>query len=216
MSRQPQILIVDDDPIVADSLAEFMEHEGYTALTAGDGHDALGVIEESASNGHEPIGLVVTDLNMPRCNGIELLKTIRKKHPHLVVIVITGFGKIETAVEAVRLGASDYLTKPLVDDELRIAVGKALHQHALLAENQTLKNQLTERYGMGNIVGADYRMQKIYDLIEAVADSRTTVLIGGESGHGQVDGRSGDPRSESTVRRAVRDVPVRGDPGDAS
>ncbi len=185
MAGSPSILIVDDDPIVADSLAEFMEHEGYTALTATDGQDALGVLGQHDANNGQPIGLVVTDLNMPRVNGIELLKAIRKQYPSLVVIVITGFGKIETAVEAVKLGASDYLTKPLIDDELRIAVGKALRQHALLAENQTLKNQLTERFGMGNIVGADYRMQKIYDLIEAVADSKTTVLIDGDSGTGK-------------------------------
>ena len=185
MAHTPRILIVDDDPIVADSLAEFVEHEGHTAITAGDGQDALDVLEHSTNNGDDPVGLVVTDINMPRCNGLELLKVIRKKYPSLVVIVITGFGKIETAVEAVKLGAADYLTKPLIDDELRIAVGKALQQHALLAENQTLKSQLTERYGMGNIVGADYRMQKVYDLIEAVADSKTTVLVEGDSGTGK-------------------------------
>ena len=203
MASAPRILIVDDDPIVADSLAEFMEHEGYTTVTAGDGQEALEVLDQyahcsgssgngsgggsggSSGGGDEPIGLVVTDINMPRCSGLELLKTVRKKYSSLVVIVITGFGKIETAVEAVKLGAADYLTKPLIDDELRISVSKAMQQHALLAENQTLKSQLTERYGMGNIVGSDYRMQRVYDLIEAVAESKTTVLIEGDSGTGK-------------------------------
>ena len=185
LGTAPHILIVDDDPIVAESLAEFIEAEGYTASVANDASEAIDVVDASDANGSGSIGLIITDLNMPRCSGLELLKAVRKKHPSLVVIVITGFGKIETAVEAVKLGAADYLTKPIVDDELRIAVSKALHQHALLAENQTLRSQLSERYGLGSLVGADYRMQKVYDLIEAVADSKTTVLIGGDSGTGK-------------------------------
>lgn len=185
MSVKPRILIVDDDPIVAESLAEFLDHEGYAVTTAQDGHAALRVLEPGGPDGAASIGLVITDLNMPQFSGLDLLKSIRKQYPSLVVIVITGFGKIETAVEAVKLGATDYLTKPIVDDELRIAVSKALQQHALLAENLTLRDQLTERYGLGNIVGADYQMQKVYELIEAVAESKTTVLVEGDSGTGK-------------------------------
>lgn len=189
MAAGPRILIVDDDPIVADSLGEFLEREGHATLTAASGEEAVAMLDSgpvvrgAAEQG--PIGVVITDLNMPRCDGITLLKTIRKKHPSVAVIVITGFGKIETAVEAIRAGAVDYLTKPIVDDELRIAVGKAMQQHTLLAENQSLREQLTQRFGLGNIVGADYRMQKVYELIEAVAESKTTVLIEGESGTGK-------------------------------
>ncbi len=181
----PRILIVDDDPIVADSLAEFLKREGYPVLTANDGSEALGVLESAQAGVGSPLGLVITDVNMPRTSGMELLKAIRKKYPSLAVIIITGYGKIETAVEAIKLGAVEYLTKPVIDDELRVAVGKAIQQHALLAENQTLRNQLTERFGLGALVGADYRMQKIYDLIESVAESKTTVLIDGESGTGK-------------------------------
>ena len=184
-----RVLIVDDDPIVAESLAEFLASEGYATATAGDGSEAISILDATpASHGPEGsagVGLVVTDINMPRCDGMELIKQIRKKHPSIAVIVITGFGKIETAVEAIKLGAVDYLTKPVVDHELRIAVSKAVQQHTLLAENQSLKDQLTERFGMDNIVGADYRMQKVYDLIEAVAPSKTTVLIEGASGTGK-------------------------------
>ncbi len=180
---RPRILIVDDDPIVADSLAEFLSAEGYATATAGDGREALDLLD-SSTNG-QGFAIVITDLNMPRCNGVELLKAVRRDHPSVVPIVITGFGKIESAVEAVKLGAVDYLTKPIVDDELRLAVGKAVNQQALVAENQTLKSQLSERYGLGSLVGADYRMQKVYDLIEAVAPSKSTVLITGESGTGK-------------------------------
>jgi DNA-binding NtrC family response regulator len=186
MPHNPRILIVDDDLIVAESLAQFLTKQGFSCATAGDGNEALAVLNTAASgNGHIPFGVVITDLNMPRCDGMELLRQIKKHNHAVVTIVITGYGKIETAVQAVRQGASDYLTKPIVDDELRLAVTKAVQQHALLAENQTLKHQLTERYGLDNIVGADYRMQKIYDLVEAVAASPTTVLIEGASGTGK-------------------------------
>ena len=180
-----RILIVDDDPIVAESLAEFLKSAGYATATAGDGREAITLMEQAATAGEQPFGILVTEINMPRMDGLELLRHVRKSHPSVVPVVVTGFAKIETAVEAVKLGAVDYLTKPVVDDELRLAVSKAANQHALVAENETLKSQLSERFGMGSLVGADYRMQKVYDLIEAVAESKTTALISGESGTGK-------------------------------
>ena len=180
-----RILIVDDDPIVAESLGELLRRDGYDVATACDGQEAATLLEQAHANPAQSFGILITDMNMPRCNGFELLKNVRKTHPAVVPIVITGFGKIESAVEAVKLGAADYLTKPVIDDELRLAVNKAFNQHSLLAENTTLKSQLSQRYGMGNLVGADYRMQKVYDLIDAVAESKTTVLITGESGTGK-------------------------------
>lgn len=188
MPKNPRILIVDDDPIVAESLAEFLSREGYSTATAGDGNEALIVLY--SGNGTDtrstaPFGVVITDMNMPRCDGMELLRKIRKSHESVVPIVVTGFGKIKTAVEAIKLGAVEYLTKPVVDDNLRIAVSKAVRQYALLAENRTLRSQLDERFGLDNIVGGEYRMQRIYDLIEAVAQSKTTVLIDGDSGTGK-------------------------------
>ena len=188
MPDSPRILIVDDDPIVAESLAEFLRREGYGVATAGDGTEASNILDDHPTPRGEPMqpfGLVITDVNMPRTGGMDLLKSVRKKHPSAAVIVITGYGKIEAAVEAIKLGAVEYLTKPVVDDELRVAVSKAIQQHALLAENETLRSQLTERFGMDNLVGADYRMQKVYDLVEAVAESKTTVLVDGESGTGK-------------------------------
>jgi len=187
---RPRILIVDDDPIVADSLGDFLRQEGYIVATAGDGAEALHMLEaanapDAPQNAGAPFGLVIADVNMPRRGGMELLKQIRRQFASVATIMITGFGKIVSAVEAIKLGAVEYLTKPIVDDELRIAVDKAMQQHALLAENQTLRSQLSERFGMGNIVGNDYRMQKVYDLIEAVAPSKTTVLIEGDSGTGK-------------------------------
>ena len=194
MSNQARILIVDDDPIVADSLAEFLGREGYRTATAGDGNEALALLDKAAAShaaapddeaAPAPFGLVVTDVNMPRADGMELLKAVRKNHPAAAVITITGYGKIESAVEAIKLGAVDYLTKPVVDEELLIAVNRAMQQHVLMAENATLRSQLAERFGMGSMIGSDYRMQRVYDLVEAVAESKTTVLIDGESGTGK-------------------------------
>jgi DNA-binding NtrC family response regulator len=192
MSQTSRILIVDDDPIVADSLSEHLRREGYGTATACDGNEALSMVEAANApaavhrgDGDAPFGLIICDMNMPRRDGLELLKIIRKQFASIAMIMITGFGKIEGAVETIKLGAVEYLTKPIVDDELRIAVGKAMQQHALLAENLTLKSQLSERFGMDNIVGGDYRMQKIYELIETVAPTRTTVLIEGDSGTGK-------------------------------
>ncbi|MFG0274761.1 MAG: sigma-54-dependent transcriptional regulator, partial [Phycisphaerales bacterium] len=186
---RPRILIVDDDPIVAESIAEMLRADGASAATCATGEEALEAIEEAdrkANSGRaRPFGLVITDVAMPGMGGLELLKQIRKRFPAMVVLVVTGYATIENAVEAVKQGASDYLTKPLVDDELRIAVEKASRQQALVAENMTLRSQLDGRYGLDAIVGADHRMLRVYDLVEAVAPTKTTVLMTGESGAGK-------------------------------
>jgi DNA-binding NtrC family response regulator len=174
-----RLLLVDDDPLIVNSLSEFLKLEGYAVDTAPDGAQA---IEMLATNRYS---LVLTDVNMPRTNGLELLRKIRNHYPDVVVLVITGYGTIENAVEAVKMGAFEYLTKPIIDDEIRVTIQKALKQQTLLSENYLLKQQLGLRYGLDNIVGHDYKMLKIFDLVEAVADSRTTVLMTGESGTGK-------------------------------
>jgi DNA-binding NtrC family response regulator len=184
-----RVLIVDDDPIVADSIAEFLLSLGYDASTANSGAEALQAIADAEDNlggrGPRPFSVLVTDMSMSGMDGLALIKTVRKDHRDVVPVVITGYGTIETAVKAIRQGAIDYLTKPIVDEELRIAVEKAVQQHALIAENVNLRRQLDERYGLDNIIGADPRMRRIYDVIEAVAPSRTTVLMSGASGTGK-------------------------------
>lgn len=178
-----RILIVDDDPIVADSLAEFIASEGHGAATAVNAEEALELLEaEATSHG---FSIVICDVSMPGRDGISLLKEIGKRFPDVVVLMLTGYGTIESAVDAIKLGAADFLTKPVVDNELRISLERAIRQQTLLAENKTLRTQLEDRFGLGNLVGADHRMLKIYDLIEAVAPSKTTVLMTGESGTGK-------------------------------
>ncbi len=180
-TQAARILVVDDDPIVADSLAEYLDQQGHETATAADAAEALAVLRDAA----QPYHLVVADMNLPRMSGTQLLKEVRRQFDDVVVIAITGYGTIESAVEAVKLGAFDYLTKPIVDEELTATIDKAMRQQVLLRENATLKGELADRHGPGNLVGGDHRMQKVYDVIEAVADSPTTVLVGGESGTGK-------------------------------
>ncbi|MEX2670536.1 MAG: sigma-54 dependent transcriptional regulator [Phycisphaeraceae bacterium] len=180
----PRILIADDDPIVADSLAELLQREGYRTATAGDGHEALTMLREAADSEQHAFSVVLADVNMPRTHGMEMLRQVRRHHPTIVPVMITGYGTIESAVEAVKLGAFEYLTKPLVDQELLITLDKAIKQQALLRENASLRSRLHGR-GLESMVGNDRRMQRVYEMLEAVAPTRSSVLVLGDSGTGK-------------------------------
>lgn len=178
-SPTARLLILDEDRIILQSLSQFLRREGYDVLTTDDPDEAISIMEG------KPIDLLLADINMPGVQPIEFLREVRRRFAHIVVVVITGYGSIEGAVEATRNGAFDYLTKPIVDEEIRVVVEKAARQQALLFENQSLKQQLDIRFGLDNVVGHDHKMLKVFDLVQAVADSKTTVLITGESGTGK-------------------------------
>jgi DNA-binding NtrC family response regulator len=178
-THKPRLLILDEDRIILQSLTQFLNREGYDVRSTDRPEEAMAILEAGQ------IELLLADVNMPDVKPAEFLRDIRRRYPHVVVIVITGYGSIEGAVEATKIGAFDYLTKPIVDDEIRVVVEKAVRQQSLLFENRTLRDQLDMHYGLGNVVGHDPRMRKIFDLVEAVADSRTTVLMNGESGTGK-------------------------------
>ncbi|MFK7760448.1 MAG: sigma-54-dependent transcriptional regulator [Phycisphaerales bacterium] len=183
MSQTNSILIVDDDQIVADSLAAFFHAEGFVARSCYSPEEALNELNQHAYQ------ILLTDLNLPSMTGIDLLRKAKTASPTTAIILITGYGSIETAVEALRIGAIDFLTKPIVDEELRLAVTRAQRHHEVLKENNTLRarnsgspstpEQLT------SILGADPRMRSIFQTINAVAPARTTVLMTGESGVGK-------------------------------
>lgn len=177
--RPAQILIVDDDNIIVDSLVEFLRLEGYILHPAASFKAAIRILECHSIN------LVISDVNMPGGNGFELLHVMRKRFPQTVALMMTGYGTIESAVEAIKMGAFDYLTKPIVDDELTVCVERALNQQALLRENRLLKEKLDQRFGFGAVVGQDYRMLKVFDLVDAVADAKASVLVQGPSGTGK-------------------------------
>jgi DNA-binding NtrC family response regulator len=176
---QPKILIVDDDTIILDSLCEFLTIEGYQTVGATNLHQAKEKLLRQS------FALVITDVNLPDGDGFELLTLIRQNYPRTVVIMITGYGTIESAVEAIKKGAYDYLTKPIIDDDLRLAVERAIRQQALMNENVNLRQQLENKYSLNQVVSQDYKMARVFELIAAVADSNTTILMTGPSGTGK-------------------------------
>ena len=177
--REKSILVIDDDKIILDSLCEFLSLEGFRADGAETLKSALAMLEK------ENYALVLTDVNLPDGDGLELLDIIGKDYPQTVAIVITGYGTIESAVKAIKQGAYDYLTKPIIDDELRLAVERAIRQQSLMSENESLRLQLDRKHRLENIISHNYKMAKIFDLVEAVADSRITILMTGPSGTGK-------------------------------
>ena len=176
---EKNILVIDDDRIILDSLCEFLSLEGFQTNGAESIKSALAELEKQSYS------LVITDVNLPDGDGLELLETIKQEHPQTVAIVITGYGTIESAVKAIKQGAYDYLTKPISDDELRMAIERAIKQQSLMIENESLRLQLVKKYSLENIISHDYKIAKIFDLVEAVADSNTTILMAGPSGTGK-------------------------------
>jgi DNA-binding NtrC family response regulator len=175
----PRILVVDDEMIVCESCKRILEEEGYEVETALGGMEAFEKMKEN------PFDIVITDLKMPGIDGMEVLRTFRKEYPDAIIIMITGFSTVETAVEAMKLGAFDYISKPFTPDEVSIVVKKAIEQKSLLLENIYLRQELQEKYGFHNIVGKSKKMQEIYRIIAKVAMADSTVLIFGQSGTGK-------------------------------
>jgi DNA-binding NtrC family response regulator len=175
----PRILVIDDEMIVCESCKRILEEEGYEVETALSGKEAFEKMKAS------PFDIVITDLKMPGIDGMEVLKTFRKEYPDSIIIMITGFSTVETAVEAMKLGAFDYIPKPFTPDEVSIVVKKAIEKKSLMLENIYLRQELQEKYGFHNIVGRSRRMQEIYRVIAKVAMTDSTVLIYGQSGTGK-------------------------------
>ncbi len=194
-----RVLVVDDDPVVAKSLCAYLTEEGYDVATAPHAKQALQTLARAKSD-NTAFQLVITDVMMPGTSGLELVRALREQHPSVVPIVLTGHGTVESAVSAIRGGAFDYLVKPVVDEELRMTLERALHQQMLLAENTILRKQLDEKSSPSNIVGRDPQMMKVMDTVNTVAASKVTVLMTGESGTGK-----------SLVARAIHRASTRAD-----
>ena len=173
------LLVVDDDRHIQLAMADYLRSLGHRTETASTCGEAIERMEEF------PFEVVVCDVNLPDKDGFELLQWARQNAPDTAIILLTGFGTIESAVEAIRMGAFDYLTKPVIDEELNLSIERAIGQRQILEENKNLKAQLHEKHGLSNIVGKDYKMLRMFELIESVAPTRTTVLILGESGTGK-------------------------------
>jgi two-component system NtrC family response regulator len=176
---QGRILVVDDDESLRRVTQFQLEQAGYHVSIASDGNQALAVLQKA------PFNLVLTDLQMPGISGVELLKKVRLNHPETLVIIVTAYGTVENAVEAMKTGAYDYITKPVNLEELQLVINRALsHQH-LLEEVRTLRSNLDQKYGFENIIGRSKSLLQVLDLAARAAQSETTVLIHGETGTGK-------------------------------
>jgi two-component system response regulator AtoC len=175
-----KILVVDDEAPVRDMIKKGLSQMGgYNVEVAKNGLEAIEKIEKDIFD------LVLTDLKMPEMDGLELLKTLKGIRPEVMVILMTAYGSIETAVEAMRLGANDYITKPIDLNELLIHISKTQKESLLLRENRLLRTEVRRKFEFNNIIGKSKKMQEIFSLIEKVALGSSTVIIYGSSGTGK-------------------------------
>ena len=176
---KPTILIIDDDTSLRRVLEYNLQEAGYAVGTAASGEEGLRLFDEISP------ALVITDMKMPGMDGMQVLKAIKEKSPETLVIMITAFGTVDIAVEAMKAGAYDYITKPFNRDELRLTVAKALQFSGLSVENKRLKAELTELADFGAMIGSSPAMEKVFQVVAKVADTEASVLITGESGTGK-------------------------------
>ena len=173
------ILVADDEKNIREGLREALQLDGYEVVPAADGKEALDALARGE------VDLVITDLKMPRVSGEELLRTVSAGYPTMPVIILTGHGTIETAVQAMHDGAYDFLTKPVNLDRLSLLVKRALGNRELALQNRALQEELERRSQFSNIIGRSAEMREVFELVRQVAPARTSVLITGESGVGK-------------------------------
>jgi DNA-binding NtrC family response regulator len=195
---KPQVLFVDDEAALRTLMAERLRERGFEVAEAENGEKALDLLEQFAFD------VVITDLRMPGIDGGRVVESARERYPGIIGIVITGYGTVRDAVEAIKRGASDFVAKPFQFDELMHVLRKALEQQRLAAENAYLRSQLEERYQFGGILGRSRPMRSLFQLLETVARTSSTILISGETGTGkEVVARA---IHHNSARRATRFV----------
>jgi len=175
---KPVVLIVDDEKSARDGLVRALRRD-YRVLAAENGTSALEVLAS------QPIDVLLSDVRMPGMDGIALMQRALVNHPELICIILTAYGDVELAVEAMKHGATDFMTKPINIDKLELVLGRVLKTKKMELENEQLKVQLDSKYGLENIIGHSAPMQEVFETIRQVASSRATVLIQGESGTGK-------------------------------
>ena len=179
MKPRAHILVVDDEINIRGALVTMLEKKGHQVRGVATAEEGLAQLEAA------PAELVITDLRMPGIGGMEFLCRLKDVWPDTEVVVMTAYGSIDTAVEAMRYGAYDYLTKPIDRERFPIVVDKALERHTLTTENKQLRDRLETRTRFDQMVGESEPMQRVYNLVDMVADSAVTVLLTGESGTGK-------------------------------
>ena len=174
-----KILVVDDEQSLREVLSIMLKRTGYAVTSVADGEEAVELLSK------EIFDLVITDLRMPKIDGMEVLKAVKSASPETVVLVITAFATADSAVEAMKQGAYDYLTKPFQVDEVQLIIRNALEKRRLTTENILLKREMASQSSFAQLVGQSEAMQKVFDVVRKVADSKSNVLICGESGTGK-------------------------------
>ncbi len=173
------ILVVDDKPNIREVLSDILKSEGYDVEACRNAEEAMDAVKRSAPDG------IIADLKLPDHDGISLIKKVQDVDASIPVLIVTAFGTITSAVEAIKSGAYDYLTKPIDYDRLKILLQRALHQREISNENKMLKKELEDRYSLDNLIGKSAAMKKLFHIINTVAGSNSNVLIYGESGTGK-------------------------------
>jgi two-component system response regulator PilR (NtrC family) len=174
-----KILVVDDEQSLREVLSIMLRRAGYAVTSAMDGEEAIELLNK------EIFDLVITDLRMPKIDGMDVLKAVKSASPETVVLIITAFATADSAVEAMKQGAYDYLTKPFQVDEVQLIIRNALEKRRLTTENMLLKREMASQSSFAQLVGQSEAMQKVFDVVRKVADSKSNVLICGESGTGK-------------------------------
>lgn len=171
MEQQPRIIFVDDDPNAGELMLRFSEEASYSCTVFRLPEMALEHFKKEGAD------LIVSDLRMPKMTGVELLQAVREHTPDIPFIIITGFANVDDAINALRLGASDFIKKPFDMDELQILIEKTLGHHALVEENRILKRQLNFEHSSFGMIGSSENMQSVYNLIQKISDIRCNVII---------------------------------------
>ncbi|BBO18739.1 transcriptional regulator [Candidatus Brocadia pituitae] len=176
---KPRILLIDDDKTALDGLVKILSHDGYSVSGALSGYEALNLLSRKSFD------IIVTDMKLPGMGGLSLIHEVRKKEEPVAIVVITAYSSVKTAVEAIKCGADDYLTKPVNVEELELVLEKLWERQQLIVQNRLLKEKLKDKYKSSELVGSTPQMHQIFNMIEDVAPSTASILILGETGTGK-------------------------------
>jgi len=179
MENKPSILVVDDELIVRDSLSDWLAEDGYNVSTVKNGKEAIKSVKETDWD------VLLVDLKMPGLSGLDVLSKVKEINPNTPVIIMTAYATVDTAVEAIKKGAYDYITKPFNPEEITLTLRKIIAHQKLIKENILLRDELKKRYHLGNIIGKSPKMLKVFEFVRMVANTKSNVLITGESGTGK-------------------------------
>jgi DNA-binding NtrC family response regulator len=179
MSSKGIIHVIDDEPVIHDVLGQLLTSEGYEVELSASGEEALGKYTPHSAD------VILLDLLMPGMDGIEVLRRLKKIDPIAAVIIITAYGSVESAIAAMKMGALDYIQKPFKHDDLLLTIERAIERKRLQEENLRLKDELKQKFSFSNIIGKSQAMRTVFDLVQAAAPTRSTILLQGESGTGK-------------------------------